>query len=110
MFISILLVSALMMVNAPAWDVSIDTPISVSNQIAAGDQSLGDVFVQDSDGNRAYAHVYRSESGRLYCTFPQVRSRGSNSGTLPKYWVSQTSRRGFRYEVYYNSKTWYFNL
>ena len=110
MFISTLLVSAMMMVNAPACETTIPTPITTTVQSEAGDQSLGDVYVQDAEGNRTFARVYRSDSGRIYCIFPQVSSRGSNSGTPQKYWASQSSKRGFRYEVYYNSKTWYFNL
>ncbi len=110
MFVPTILISAMMMVNVPACETPSVSLTSVSILSATTDYSLGDVYVQDSDGNRTIAQVYRSESGRLYCIFPQVRSRGSNSGTPQKYWVSQTSRPGFRYEVYYNSKTWYFNL
>ena len=110
MFISTLLVSAMMITSAPACEAVISSPTPVSIQSTAGDQSLGSVYVQDSEGNRTLAQVYRSENGRIYCIFPKVASRGSNTGTPQKYWASQSSKRGFRYEVYYNSKTWYFNL
>lgn len=110
MFISTFLVSAMMMISAATCEAANSSPASVSIQSAAGDQALGDVYVQDSDGNRAFARVYRHESGRIYCIFPRVVSRGSSSGPAQKYWASQSSKRGFRYEVYYNGKTWYFNL
>lgn len=77
--------------------------------VSAADTYYGDVYVQDENGSRALAQIYGS-NGRIYCIFRRVVQRGSNPGPSQKYWASRSRKRGFSYEVYYNGKTWYFNL
>lgn len=83
--------------------------IHESMRVELGDDYCGNVNVQDSNGNRLFAQVYRS-GDRVYLIFPKVVQRGSNNSASAKYWASRSTRSGFTYEVYYNGKTWYFNL